>query len=64
MILIGIAAVIMAVIVAFWITKSITKPLSIAVDAAEHIAKGELTLHYCRFQGRDRYIACCYADGC
>jgi methyl-accepting chemotaxis protein len=42
-IIISIIAVILLVVVSYLVTRSITKPIGLAVDAAEKIAKGDLT---------------------
>ncbi|MDD5229448.1 MAG: methyl-accepting chemotaxis protein [Methylococcales bacterium] len=43
MCMMGAIALIMGVGIAFWVTRSITLPLNIAVDAAKKIAEGDLT---------------------
>jgi methyl-accepting chemotaxis protein len=42
-VVLGLAAIILAVLSAWWVTRSITRPLQQAVDAAEKIAKGDLS---------------------
>ena len=43
-IILGLAALVISVLVTFWIIRSITKPLNYAVDAAVRIAAGDLTV--------------------
>lgn len=44
MILLGIAAVVIGMLVAFLVTRSITRPLGIAVNAANRLADGDMTI--------------------
>ncbi|MBI1174653.1 MAG: HAMP domain-containing protein [Sideroxydans sp.] len=43
MIALALVAIILAAIVAFWVTRSITKPLNEAVDVANSLSQGDLT---------------------
>jgi methyl-accepting chemotaxis protein len=41
----GIVGVVLAAVLAIWLTKNITRPLGEAVDLAKRVAKGDLTAH-------------------
>ncbi len=44
MIMLSIAALVLAAVTAFWVTHSITRPLKTAVDVADQLAQGDLTV--------------------
>lgn len=45
MVLVSVVALVMAVVLAIWIIRSITAPLQQAVTVAERVAEGDLTIH-------------------
>jgi methyl-accepting chemotaxis protein len=51
------AGVILAILVALLITRSIVKPITLVVDAMGYMAKGDLTLASLDAVGRDRLVA-------
>ena len=48
----GLVALVLAVIIAVWITRSITRPIAVCIDSANRIARGDTTLQIDSF-GRD-----------
>ena len=54
MIMLSIAALVLAAVTAFWVTHSITRPLKAAVDVADQLAHGDLTVKIDDVERRNR----------